>query len=90
VEKKMIKNVIFIISVFGLSGCVTTDPTLASGVYRNGGGIYSVSGMGFRDPTTQAVRQCQMDGKNISILASTTERGLYSGNNYPKIVFRCE
>jgi len=29
-------------------------------------------------------------GKNLNILTSTTERGLYSGKNYPKIVFKCE
>lgn len=86
--KKIIAVSIIFVGI--LSGCVTTDPSLSYGVKRHGGGVYSVDGMGFRDPTTQAVQQCQMDGKNLNILTSTTERGLYSGKNYPKIVFKCE
>jgi len=74
-----------------LAGCASTrDPSLASGVDREGGGVYSSSAMGFNDPTRSAVRQCQMDGnKKLSILTSTTERGI-SGTNYAKLIFRCE
>ena len=77
---------------FVLAGCATTrDPTLISGVEREGGGVYSSSEMGFNDPTKSAIRQCQLDGnKRLSILTSTTERGMYSGKNYAKLVFRCE
>lgn len=75
-----------------LSGCASIgDPSLASGVSREGGGIYSATEMGLNNPTRSAVRQCQMDGnKNLSILTSTTERGMYSGKNYAKIIFRCD
>lgn len=80
----------FIITVL-LTGCATmNDPTLAFGVERAGGGVYTASAMGFTDPTKSAVKQCQMDGKRLSILTSTTERGLVSGDSYAKLVFRCE
>ncbi len=87
----MIKKLLLVSIAIGVSGCVTTrDPTLASGVVRKGNGVYSVNGMGFIDPTSQAVQQCQIDGKNLNILTSTTKRGLYSGKNYPVLIFRCE
>lgn len=74
-----------------LAGCASTrDPSLASGVTREGGGVYSSDAMGFNDPTRSAVKQCQMDGdKKLSILTSTTVRGI-SGTNYAKLIFRCE
>lgn len=77
--------------VIAVAGCATArDPSLASGVDREGGGVYSSSAMGFNDPTRSAVRQCQIDGnKKLSILTSTTERGI-SGTNYAKLIFRCE
>ena len=85
------KYVISIITSALLVGCASTgDPTLASGVYRKGGGIYSVNGMGFRDPTRQAVKQCELDGKELVIMTSTTKRGLYSGKEYPELIFKCE
>lgn len=72
-----------------VTGCAT-DPSLARGVDRKGGGIYSASEMGFNDPAAQAVRQCQLDGnRKVSILTSTTERGI-SGTNYAVLLFRCD
>ena len=77
---------------FVLAGCATTrDPTLVSGVDREGDGIYSSSEMGYNNPTKSAIHQCQLDGnKRLSILTSTTVRGMVSGKNYAKLVFRCE
>jgi hypothetical protein len=77
---------------FALAGCATThDPTLVSGVKREGSGVYSSSEMSSNDPTKAAIQQCQLDGnKRLSILTSTTERGIVSGTNYAKLVFRCE
>lgn len=73
-----------------LTGCAPPDPTLAAGVKRKGGGLYSVSEMGFVDPATQAVRQCEMDGnKKLSIVTSTTTKGIYSGADYAVLLFRC-
>ena len=87
----MIRKLLFCLFSLTVSGCATTsDPSLASGVERMGGGVYSVDGMGFKDPTRQAVRQCQIDGKQLNILTSTTKRGLYSGKTYPVLVFRCD
>lgn len=92
IERNMKKRIIAIITIsIVLAGCASTrDPSLAPGVYREGGGVYSSSAMGFNNPTRSAVRQCQMDGnKRLSILTSTTERGI-SGTNYAKLIFRCE
>lgn len=74
-----------------LLGCAT-DPTLAPGVKRHGNEFYSVSQLGvglLGDITTQAVQQCQMEGKNLNIVSSTTQTGI-SGASYPKIIFRCD
>ena len=75
-----------------LTGCATTrDPTLVSGVERKGGGVYSASALRVVDPATAAVQKCQLDGnKKLSILTSTTERGIASGTNYAVLIFRCE
>ena len=54
------------------------DPTLAGGVTREGGRVYTVSELGYWNITAQAVKQCQLDGnKKLNILTSTTERGMY-------------
>jgi len=88
------KKYLLLLTVFNLISCATSsDPSLAAGVKRKGGGVYSVSelGLGFSltDPTTQAVKQCQLDGnKRLVIIASTSESG-FSGNQYPMLVFRC-
>ena len=89
----MKKPITVILTVtFVLAGCATTrDPTLISGVKREGGGIYSSSEMGFNDPMRSAIQQCQLDGnKRLSILTSTTIRGIYSGNTYANLFFRCD
>jgi hypothetical protein len=69
------------------------DPSLAPGVQRKGGGLYSISEMDtlFGDPAERAVQQCQMDGnKKLSIVTSTTKNGMYSGTTYAVLLFRCE
>lgn len=91
------KNLFIILSVLTLTGCADVqigggDPSLANGVERKGGGVYSVSGASimFGDVFDQAIQQCQMDGnKKLSILAQSTRVGIYSGNTYPMLVFRC-
>lgn len=78
-----------------LTSCATTsDPSLASGVKRQGGGIYSISELNlsftFDTLISQATKQCRLDGnKRLNIMTSTYETG-FSGTRYPMLVFRCE
>ena len=71
-------------------GCAKPDPTLAGGVERHGGGVYSVSELGYWNITTQAVKQCQIDRGTLNIMTNTFERGGYSGKQYAKIIFKCD
>ena len=80
-----------IVYLLAVTGCATRDPTLVPGVDREGPDIYSASEMGFNNPTRLAVQQCQLDGnKRLTILTSTTERGMVSGKNYAMLIFRCD
>ncbi len=76
-----------------LTACAApNDPSLAEGIQRKGDGVYSVTQFGpfGSDMTTQAVRQCELDGqgKKLNIITSTTYNGV-TGTNYPMLLFRC-
>jgi hypothetical protein len=80
-----------------LSGCAASqlggDSSLANGVRRLGGGMYSVSEMSLLmgDPIVAAAQQCQMDGnKKLVIAGNTTRTGVASGTVYAVTMFRCE
>ena len=75
-----------------LTSCASLrDPTLASGVTREGAGFYSSSEMGFNDPMRSAIAQCKLDGdKKLEIVTSTSEKGMASGKDYAKLIFKCE
>ena len=72
-----------------VGGCVSTDPSLATDVKRLGGGVYSVNGIGFVNPSTQAGRQCQIDGGQLNIISHGFVTA-FSGTKYPEIIFRCD
>ena len=89
------KKTLFIssIALLSLTSCATvqTDPTLANGVKRLGGGVYSVSEMSvmFGDPALQAVRQCELDNSDLDIQGTTTKTGMASNTKYAVILFKC-
>lgn len=89
---KTLKSIIAVAAVsLSLSACGHSDPSLANGVGRIGSGIYQASEMsGFNvDVMTQAVRQCAIEGKVPDVMATSTKEGLYSGNKYATMMFRC-
>jgi hypothetical protein len=78
----VINKIILAFVVFGISGCAT-DPTLAFGVKREGGGVYTAGRI------SKAVEQCQISGQKLNVMTSTSWTGI-SGREYPVIAFRCE
>jgi hypothetical protein len=85
----MKKIFIIVLSVFILTSCMSTDPLLVSGVNRSGDGVYTTIGSGFDDPSVVAVKQCQMDGGVLEVLASTTTVGGLYFSGFPKLIFSC-
>ncbi|SFV81913.1 hypothetical protein MNB_SUP05-6-534 [hydrothermal vent metagenome] len=91
--KKTISSISAVVTLAILlfvSGCASTDPTLAGGVKRAGSGIYTIDGISSFNPAVSAVRQCQIDGGTLDIMTTTQVRGMFSGNTYSKLIFKCD
>lgn len=91
----MKKTLLPIVALTALvSACATmpADPTLAQGVQRLDTRLYSVSEMQVwgGNLAAVAVRQCQMDGGQLNVISNTSQTGVYSGNSYAVLVFRCD
>lgn len=65
-----------------LLGC-TSDPTLASSVYRQGGGIYETSYV------RNAVKQCDLENKEIDIITSAQKYNYVVKSYIPSYIFKC-
>lgn len=73
-----------------LSGCATTDATLADMVKRKGDGIYKATSVGYVDGLDQAIKQCKMDGnKKLEIITTASEYDYVLRKNLTVYVFKC-
>lgn len=76
-------RLIIAVSVVLLSGCASSDPTLANYVYRQGQGIYKAGDI------KDAVKQCELENKQIEIITSTQEYSYVLKRNFPSYIFKC-
>jgi len=77
-----------------LSACAPLPPGTNTGVTALGDGLYQTSEMGFigGSTATKAAQYCKEvhPGTKLAIVGNTTQTGMYSGNSYPVLIFRCD
>lgn len=83
-----------ILIALGLAACgqpQSSDPTLAWGVARVGENLYQTSNADVfaGDPTKRMLKQCQLEGKQPSVISNVVNQHIYSGTPYSVILFKC-
>ena len=82
---------LFLLTAIAVSSCSPPPPSF--GIKDLGSGLYEISGMQSfgGSVTSRAARYCQsLENKTVNVVSNTTQIGVYSGTNYPILLFKCE
>lgn len=83
-------RLIIAVSVVLLSGCASSDPTLADSVERKSNGVYKTYPYGYVNAYNSAENQCKIDGnKKMEIISTPQEYDYVSKRDVTVYVFRC-